>query len=524
MFYDRKIKYLDYLENGDKIRSAGFVKIEVADELCNIQVNITGLYSTDTFSREVWISNGSRETVLGQINLQAGRGQVQWKRLFTASLGRDKIPYEELAQIRIKLAHNRVLWCKWSDCENRKLPDDEMVVSASAMAPVEEKIEEASLREVTDLNEKKSCNIMEKSRAEWKYVQAGFYETVDKDRDIRIDIQEIQDSDQSNLIADGKESEEIQERQKSSIGQTSVYDRLNYDKDPQQEENAVNYAVQNQQVGQKEQISLNSTSVREERLNPDRQSVRENQLNPDKQPVQEEQPIQNSTTFSVGQEWRAAVAKEQVKFSEILPDRDERQFEPSERPDGTLYVQWMAPDEKRQSDFTPKPYQRDADTRGVKADVSGRTDAELVNAFAEEKEFVCPRQPEAAVAQKNPVIPKQLYEDKWKQLSFLYPHISPFHDERDYLSVGPGDFVVLQRGYHKLVNNSFLLHGYYNYEHLILARMTKRGEEHYYVGVPGNFYEREKQVAVMFGFESFECKKEPAQTGDFGYYMIRVEI
>jgi len=42
--------------------------------------------------------------------------------------------------------------------------------------------------------------------------------------------------------------------------------------------------------------------------------------------------------------------------------------------------------------------------------------------------------------------------------------------------------------------------------------------------VPGNFYEREKQVALMFGFESFECQKEPAQVGDFGYYMIPVEL
>jgi hypothetical protein len=42
--------------------------------------------------------------------------------------------------------------------------------------------------------------------------------------------------------------------------------------------------------------------------------------------------------------------------------------------------------------------------------------------------------------------------------------------------------------------------------------------------VPGNFYDREKQVAVMYGFESFECAKEPAGQGDFGYYMIRVEL
>ncbi len=115
-------------------------------------------------------------------------------------------------------------------------------------------------------------------------------------------------------------------------------------------------------------------------------------------------------------------------------------------------------------------------------------------------------------------------ESKWNQLVAIYPQIAPFQDDREYLSVGPGDFVILQQKYYQLVNNSFLLHGYYNYKHLILTRIKMREEVRYYIGVPGNFYEREKQVALMFGFESFECREEPASAGDFGYYMIRVEI
>ena len=117
-----------------------------------------------------------------------------------------------------------------------------------------------------------------------------------------------------------------------------------------------------------------------------------------------------------------------------------------------------------------------------------------------------------------------LLEDKWKQLSSIYAHVNPFQDDREYLSIGPGDFVIFGEKYYRMVNNSFLLHGYYNYKHLILARLEGRGEHRYYVGVPGNFYEREKQVALMFGFESFECQEEPARSGDYGYYMMRVEL
>ena len=82
----------------------------------------------------------------------------------------------------------------------------------------------------------------------------------------------------------------------------------------------------------------------------------------------------------------------------------------------------------------------------------------------------------------------------------------------------------LCKEYQRLVHNSFLLHGYYNYRHLILGRIRQKDAWQYYIGVPGNFYDREKMVAEMFGFEAFEGEKESASPGDYGYYMKRVEI
>ena len=67
------------------------------------------------------------------------------------------------------------------------------------------------------------------------------------------------------------------------------------------------------------------------------------------------------------------------------------------------------------------------------------------------------------------VIHQTFYEDKWEQLQHMYPKVHPFGDERMFLSITPGDFVILGREYQKLVHNSFLLHGYYNYRHVILG-------------------------------------------------------
>lgn len=69
------------------------------------------------------------------------------------------------------------------------------------------------------------------------------------------------------------------------------------------------------------------------------------------------------------------------------------------------------------------------------------------------------------------------------------------------------------------VHNSFLLHGYYNYGHVVI---DESGEEPR-LGVPGNYYEREQMVAEMFGFPVFEAAREEEKitNGTFGYFYTK---
>ena len=154
-----------------------------------------------------------------------------------------------------------------------------------------------------------------------------------------------------------------------------------------------------------------------------------------------------------------------------------------------------------------------------------------------------------------------ILDDKWEQLCKMYPVVHPYEDERKYISIQPKDFVVMTGDYQHLANNSFLLHGFYNYRHIVLGREPVHEEEvgaaeadknrawnerqrterdtgikemngvrnedamgDFYLGVPGVYYEREKMVALMFGFEAFECIGGKAESGKFGYYLRRVKI
>ena len=86
---------------------------------------------------------------------------------------------------------------------------------------------------------------------------------------------------------------------------------------------------------------------------------------------------------------------------------------------------------------------------------------------------------------------------------------------RKIIELGVLEEEMLFRSY---LHNSFLLHGYYNYGHLVLDE--RNGESR--LGVPGNYYEREQMVATMFGFPDFEpAGREKIQTGTFGYYFTK---
>ncbi len=119
---------------------------------------------------------------------------------------------------------------------------------------------------------------------------------------------------------------------------------------------------------------------------------------------------------------------------------------------------------------------------------------------------------------KNSTVRKSVHRTTWEELTETHQLVHPFEDQGDYISINPFTLKLLAPEYRKLANNSFLLHGFYNYRHLILGYYQDDERQGYYIGVPGTFDEREQMVAEMFGFEGYE----PA--GGVGYYMRKVEF
>lgn len=114
-----------------------------------------------------------------------------------------------------------------------------------------------------------------------------------------------------------------------------------------------------------------------------------------------------------------------------------------------------------------------------------------------------------------------------QQILGNYPRIYPFEDNEVLLCVKiePKDIGLLPKSIWPYSNNSFLMHGYYCYHHLIFAKMKNPRGSRYILGVPGIFHSREQFMAKMFGFENFKSmKNHDLKQGDFGYWYLLVNF
>ena len=88
-------------------------------------------------------------------------------------------------------------------------------------------------------------------------------------------------------------------------------------------------------------------------------------------------------------------------------------------------------------------------------------------------------------------------------------------------------FLQLGEDFVELYYNSFLLHSFYQYRHVLLAKN--------FIGVPDYFYEREAIAAKMMGFPYFveakniddvcfdyKCTTNMPKDGTYGYFLRKI--
>lgn len=110
-----------------------------------------------------------------------------------------------------------------------------------------------------------------------------------------------------------------------------------------------------------------------------------------------------------------------------------------------------------------------------------------------------------------------------RKMFATHDNMYPFEDDEleECVQISPADFSDLGKEYWQMGSNTFLLQGYYNYRHLIMAR--KGGSV--LIGIPGQYHRRDQYLAKMFGFGRFKSiMKKAGGLGDFGYWMREIAV
>ena len=122
---------------------------------------------------------------------------------------------------------------------------------------------------------------------------------------------------------------------------------------------------------------------------------------------------------------------------------------------------------------------------------------------------------------KNTVSKKYTLPERLERVIAQAEHMYPFEDDTmdTCVRLDLQDIGLLPVKFWMYAGNSFVLHQYYSYRHLLLCK-THAGQ--YLLCVPGLHREKDRYMAENFGFSDFKPIHADAQNhdNDFGYWYV----
>ena len=116
--------------------------------------------------------------------------------------------------------------------------------------------------------------------------------------------------------------------------------------------------------------------------------------------------------------------------------------------------------------------------------------------------------------------------DPFQKLFVRADYIDAFDDDYFYdcIEVSPEKLKCLNQNEIDIAGNSFLLHGYYNFRHILFGRVRDNLDNtKYFIGVPGMYCNRERYMASMFGFNNFKKSHRSDYANPyFGYWYQEI--
>lgn len=513
MNYRRLISYIYAYEGEVKGKNIGFAKLESRNGQCKLSVNVKKVYMGSS-DLGVYLLAPGKEIYLGNIFIRGGAGE------FRASVSVENAADSGCSMDRcygLTIHEKNDSWRAyttiWEDAVAHaaeiELADLTSQNRGDSQSQIHKKVEELNRElEAEERREAEQVSRMDMAAEENAAMDQEPSENKEPAPEMGQPVRMEENEEAGSSPGRDMMPEAVRQPEENSGGLSEWWTQIGSNEQLEQPpQPAVNgqpeLPLQSASSGQEEQPPQPAANGQEEQplqLAPNGQA--EQTLQPAAN-GQEEQPLQLAPNEQAEQTLQPAANGQQEQ--PLQPAANGRAEQPPQ----------PAPNER--SELQPKPVQTEQSAQATPPTLH-QEEPEMILGNPKELERL-------DLEERQNTSPQAL----WDSFRKRYPKIQAFDSPGscEILTIKPQDIGLLPRETWNYGNNSFLLHGYYNYRYLILARVgdESRGRIRYILGVPGHYYSNEKYMASMFGFPHFVLsKKQPSQDGRFGYWYTDIRM
>lgn len=211
-------------------------------------------------------------------------------------------------------------------------------------------------------------------------------------------------------------------------------------------------------------------------------------------------------------------AKQQVTAAERTKPEETVQDEPDVNREGKTQNEPAGmPEETPQNEPAGMPEQTPQDIANVETaskpeDISAEIPTEIQQTAAGEPSDRNEQDVQATEIPMRNIFPDYDWQSIWESLILSHKLYHPFDDSAaECIQIELKNLRELPKRYWYLGNNSFLLHGFFNYHYLVVGRT---GEDRWFIGVPGIYQRQERVMAAIFGFPEFLAVAQEEKRGE----------
>lgn len=468
--YKRLVSYMYNYENGIKRNNIGYARVEVRNGQCKVTINIKALsFNNASLKAYIFKHDGDKNKCfnLGDVIIKGGNGEL---RTITNSnnIANSTYSIDDMAGIVVYNTPDKFFATEWDDNPIVKFDLDE-IWNENRLAKKEEKEEE--IENIVPIKE-----VKEVIPIETEIVQKN----IDETQNSVVDIS----NNETELL--GKLDEKQEDKKQLSVSVTKKDNNVEVNKEE-------TYKKEEEDNTQKEPINISSNI----------QDLIRNITN----------IIDNKTKDSISK--NASVHETNDQLDHVPTTKSNRNNE-------------FANAKEKEANSNKKELNKYSKEKELNANEIDEKENRCLYPidYTFFDYYRTPTNEENAINEESIEI-NQVNQSRENKIFGSYPKLNPFEDNNiiDCVKIEPQDIGIFPMEFWVLGNNSFLLHAYYNYRHLLLAKRRKENEEEYILGVPGIYENREKFIANMFGFYDFKgVSLKKTKTGDFGYWLLDVKL